>query len=136
MDFYIRIENNTPTGNPVALDNLKNLHGEDFEDNFENLGYLPCILGPAIGSGSPFVVISPVYTIEGNVVVTTQSARNMTTEERIQTIAHYKDITPKPYNSWVFNEDECIYEPPTPHPVDGNAYRWDEETTSWIAAEE
>ena len=41
-------------------------------------------------------------------------------------------IPPKPYNSWILNEDSCLYEAPTPMPDDGKMYNWDEETTSWI----
>lgn len=41
-------------------------------------------------------------------------------------------IPPKPYTSWVLNEDSCLWEAPTPSPDDGKAYRWDEDTTSWV----
>ena len=41
-------------------------------------------------------------------------------------------IPPKPFNSWVLNEDSCLWEAPTPMPNDGKIYNWDEETTSWI----
>ena len=41
-------------------------------------------------------------------------------------------IPPKPYNSWVLNEDTCLWEAPTPMPVDGKIYNWDEATTSWV----
>ena len=41
-------------------------------------------------------------------------------------------IPPKPFNSWVLNEDSCLYEAPTPMPNDDKMYRWDEETTSWV----
>ena len=43
-------------------------------------------------------------------------------------------IAPKPYPSWVLNEDTCRWEAPTPMPTDapeGQQYRWDEDTTSW-----
>ena len=40
-------------------------------------------------------------------------------------------IPPKPYNSWVLNEDTCNYQSPTPMPDDGKMYFWDEDTTSW-----
>jgi hypothetical protein len=40
-------------------------------------------------------------------------------------------IPPKPYDSWVLNEDTCLWEPPTPYPDDGEMYQWDESTTSW-----
>ena len=40
-------------------------------------------------------------------------------------------IPPKKYNSWVLNEDTCLWEPPVPRPVEG-AYYWDENTVSWV----
>ena len=66
-------------------------------------------------------------------------------------------IPPKPYNSWVLDEDKCIYKAPVDLPItytqnytkldeDGNTitdengdvvldndnYEWDEDTTSWV----
>jgi hypothetical protein len=41
-------------------------------------------------------------------------------------------IPPKPYASWVLNEDTCLWESPVPYPNDGNRYVWDEITTSWV----
>jgi len=40
-------------------------------------------------------------------------------------------IAPKPFNSWIINEDTWLWEAPTPMPDDGKVYTWDEETTSW-----
>ena len=42
-------------------------------------------------------------------------------------------IPPKPYNSWVLNEDSCLWEAPVPYPDDGERYQWDEATLSWIS---
>jgi len=42
-------------------------------------------------------------------------------------------IPPKPYPSWVLNEDTCLWDAPVPMPSDGNMYQWDEATTSWIS---
>lgn len=41
-------------------------------------------------------------------------------------------IPPKPFESWVLNEDTCLWDAPVPYPEDGKNYRWDEPTTSWI----
>ena len=38
-------------------------------------------------------------------------------------------IPPKPFNSWILNNETCLWEAPIPRP-DGNWY-WDEETISW-----
>jgi hypothetical protein len=40
-------------------------------------------------------------------------------------------IPPKPFNSWVLNEDTCRWDAPTPMPNDSNLYTWNEETLSW-----
>ena len=39
--------------------------------------------------------------------------------------------TPKPYDSWIIDEDTWIWEPPTPMPDDGNMYMWNESSQSW-----
>ena len=41
-------------------------------------------------------------------------------------------IPPKPFNSWILNEDTCLWDAPTPMPTDGKMYSWDEDTTSWV----
>jgi hypothetical protein len=40
-------------------------------------------------------------------------------------------IPPKPFNSWILNENTCIWEAPIPMPIDDNQYSWNEETLSW-----
>ena len=41
-------------------------------------------------------------------------------------------IPPKPFDSWLLNEDTCLWEAPIPYPEDGKVYKWDEETINWI----
>lgn len=41
-------------------------------------------------------------------------------------------IPPKPYPSWLLNEDTCLWDAPKPMPVDEKRYSWDEATTSWV----
>jgi hypothetical protein len=40
-------------------------------------------------------------------------------------------IGPKPYDSWVLNEETCQWEAPVPMPEGLNPYYWDEETRTW-----
>jgi len=40
-------------------------------------------------------------------------------------------IPPKPFSSWLLNEETCLWEPPVGYPSDGNEYVWDEPTTTW-----
>ena len=51
-------------------------------------------------------------------------------------------IPPKPYASWLLNEDTCLWDAPVPYPTDIGTpeepkhYKWDEATTAWVLVEE
>jgi len=45
-------------------------------------------------------------------------------------------IAPKPYPSWILNDETCLWEAPTPMPNDGKIYYWDDPNTSWVEATE
>jgi hypothetical protein len=40
-------------------------------------------------------------------------------------------IPPKPFNSWILNEDTCQWQSPIPYPQDNNKYNWNEQNKSW-----
>jgi hypothetical protein len=40
-------------------------------------------------------------------------------------------IAPKPFNSWILNEETCLWEAPVVMPQDDNRYAWNEQTLSW-----
>lgn len=40
-------------------------------------------------------------------------------------------IPPKPYPSWLLNDDTCQWEPPVAYPEGEGLYSWNEETQSW-----
>jgi hypothetical protein len=42
-------------------------------------------------------------------------------------------IAPKPYDSWVLDEETCRWEAPTPYPTDGLMYQWVEDDLNWQA---
>jgi hypothetical protein len=50
-------------------------------------------------------------------------------------------VAPKPYASWVLNEETAIYEAPVAMPEDAGTgeppkrYTWDEDNTQWVEAE-
>ena len=45
-------------------------------------------------------------------------------------------IPPKPFESWVLNEETCLWEAPVPMPDGETAYVWDEDSVNWIEATE
>jgi hypothetical protein len=44
-------------------------------------------------------------------------------------------IAPKPFNSWILNEDTCRWEAPVAMPTDGDKYTWNETNQTWDLVE-
>lgn len=44
-------------------------------------------------------------------------------------------IPPKPFESWLLNEDTCLWESPVPYPSDGLLYSWNESIINWVIDE-
>jgi len=44
-------------------------------------------------------------------------------------------IPPKPFNSFVLNENTCLWEAPVAYPQDDNRYTWNESTLTWDIVE-
>lgn len=41
-------------------------------------------------------------------------------------------IPPKPFDSWVLNEETCQWHSPIPRPTGDQHYIWDEDTKTWL----
>jgi hypothetical protein len=44
-------------------------------------------------------------------------------------------IAPKPFNSWILDEDTCLWNAPITMPINDNKYTWNELTLSWDLVE-
>lgn len=42
-------------------------------------------------------------------------------------------IPPQPFESWMLNEQSCLWESPVPYPTDGGRYQWNEASQTWGA---
>ena len=40
--------------------------------------------------------------------------------------------SPQPYASWTLNKTTWLWEAPVPRPTDGNSYKWNEESKTWV----
>lgn len=45
-------------------------------------------------------------------------------------------IPPRPYASWIMDDNTCDWQPPVAYPTDGQPYVWDETTQTWTPAGE
>ena len=44
-------------------------------------------------------------------------------------------IPPKPFDSWVLNEETARWEAPVAYPTDGLTYSWNEDELAWQVAD-
>ena len=65
-----------------------------------------------------------------------QTSFNGTFRKRFASIGYYYDlvrnafIPPRPFLSWIFNEENCQWDPPIAQPTDA-LYSWDEKDQNW-----
>jgi hypothetical protein len=45
-------------------------------------------------------------------------------------------ISPKPFPSWVLNENTCLWDAPLPYPEDGKMYSWSEDDQLWLEVQQ
>jgi hypothetical protein len=45
-------------------------------------------------------------------------------------------IPPKPFASWLLNDDTCLWDAPVEMPDDGKQYQWNEYTQAWVEVTE
>ena len=43
-------------------------------------------------------------------------------------------VPPKPFASWVLDENTCQWAAPVAQPNDGQIYQWNEESQTWVAS--
>jgi hypothetical protein len=108
MSHYAKIENNIVVDVIVAeQDFINQIEGEWVQTSYNTIG------GTHYQGGTPlrknYAGIGMIYDRERDAFRTEQ-----------------------PYNSWMLNEDSCIWEAPIPYPNDGNMYYWDEDNKEWI----
>ena len=110
-------ENNIVTEVIVGKD--ENTDGVDWEEWYGNFRGQTC-------KRTSYNTIANTHTLDGTPFRGNYAGIGFTYD-----IENDVFIAPKPYDSWIIDEDTWIWEPPTPMPDDGNKYMWNEDTQSW-----
>lgn len=117
MAHFAKIDSNNLVIDIVALENSVMLDADNTESELKGKEFLNNLLGQA------------------NWVQTSRSGgfrKNYAGVGYTYDSTRDAFIAPKPFTSWVLDEDTCQWNPPTPYPDDGNPYVWDEATTQWL----
>ena len=133
MELFIRIVDGQPFEHPILGDNFRQAFPDIDVNNlppefarFERVPR-PSLIYAALNSNQP------TYQWVDGVVKDVWDVTPMTPQEIADKQNAVKAVWATfPFQSWVFNEELCKFEAPTPRPDDNKAYVWDESTTSWV----
>ena len=123
MAYFAEIDDTNVVTRVLAVPDSQEERGHDF-------------LAVDLGLGGTWVQTS--YNTRGGVHTNngTPLRKNYAGIGYIYDIERDAFIPPKPFDSWLLNEDTCLWDAPTPYPSDGGIYGWDEDTKSWIEVQE
>lgn len=120
MAHFAEIDENNIVTRVLVVDNANEDNGQEF-------------LANTLGLGGTWLKTS--YNTQGGV----HSNGGTPFRKNYAGIGYTYDATrdafipPKPFNSWLLDEDTCLWNAPTPMPIEeGKMFKWDEGTTSWI----
>ena len=128
MAHFAKVDDNNIVLNVHVVDNKHLLNAQGVED--ENLGIT--YLNSVHGTGWTWVQTS-FHTAGGqHDLGGTPIRKNFAGIGDTYDEVRDAFIPPKPYPSWILNEDTCQWEAPTAKPFEpGTYYDWNEGTTSW-----
>jgi hypothetical protein len=117
MAHFAEVDENNIVLRVLVVDDLHESDGQNFLANTLGLGgtWLKTSYNTAAG----------VHTLGGTPFRKNYAGIGYSYDEALDAF-----IAPKPYPSWVLNNETCVYEAPVAMPTDGQ-YTWNEETTSW-----
>jgi hypothetical protein len=135
MKLFIQIQDGQPVGHPILDENFRCAFPDIDTDNLpESFAHFVRVAPPIVGVYEVYEGVS--YEWQNGLITDVHHTRAMTTEEIATKQNTIKTEWAKVgYASWVWHEELCYFKPPVPMPQDGNQYRWDEVTTSWVSLE-
>jgi len=135
MGYFVTIDENNFVNKVSTINNnvftINNIERNDLANDFLNNLY-----------NTSYVWLQTSYNTRGGVHY--QADNNTPSVDQSKAfrknyagIGYYYDsirdafIPPKPFPSWILNEQSCLWQSPIPYPNDGNNYYWNEEIQQW-----
>lgn len=118
MAYFAEIDENNIVTRVLVVDDLEEDNGQDF-------------LANTLGLGGTWIKTS--YNTQGGIHLNggTPLRKNYAGPGFIYDEQRDAFIPPKPFNSWLLNEDTCQWNPPVEYPNDGKFYTWNEDNQTW-----
>jgi hypothetical protein len=128
MKLYIKYIDGKIVDHPMLEENLRQVNPQFDPANLPNdLKVFERVAAPIPG---PYNRVESIYQLQyDNIVRDVHTVVGYTAEERAAKIEQAMGFEHP--NGWVFNEDICGWEPPSPPPDDGKKYVWSNDLASW-----
>jgi hypothetical protein len=119
MAHFAEIDSNSVVLRVLVVDDLHEANGHDFLANTLGLG--------GTWLKTSYNTLGGVHRAGG-----TPFRKNYAGVGYTYDLSRDAFIPPKPFGSWVLNEDTCNWEAPISRPTDDKRYTWNEDTLSWV----
>jgi hypothetical protein len=133
MAYFAKIGLNNKIIEVLSVHNNELLDSNGVEQEVNGINFLTKLTGWSIWKQTSYNTSGGVHLLGGTPFRKNHAGIDYTYDETRDAF-----IAPKPYVSWILNENTCIWEAPIVRPeltqeqIDNkNYYFWNEETTSW-----
>lgn len=132
MRLFIRLKDGKPFEHPILERNLRMAFPSVDPNNLPDwLAEFKRVPRPEVGVYDVYEGVR--YEFDGPMVTDVHTVRPMTLEEKTQKQDEIRAAwSENGFSSWVFDAEGGYFKPPLPYPDDGNIYRWDDESVSWV----
>jgi hypothetical protein len=120
----IGLNNKVIEVNSVHNNVLKDSNG--IEQEINGIDFLTKLTGWAIWKQTSYNTVGGVHNNGGTPFRKNHASIGYTYDEDRDAF-----IPKKPYNSWILNEQTCLWGAPVAYPTDGQRYQWNEQIQNW-----
>jgi hypothetical protein len=109
------------------IDNINSMTPNGVENEKVGCTFLTKLFGHETWIKTSFNTRGGVHTLGGTPLRKNYAGVGYTYDSRRDAF-----IPPRPYPSWVLNEETCLWDAPVAAPDDGKIYVWDERIVNWV----
>jgi hypothetical protein len=126
MASFAKIGLNNKVIEVLSVHNNELLDSNGVEQEVNGIDFLTKLTGYPVWKQTSYNTIGGVHSSGGTPLRKNHAGIGYTYDEDRDAF-----IAPKPFNSWILNEDTCLWEAPVAYPDDGQDYKWNETIQNW-----
>ena len=130
MAYFAKIGLNSKVIEVLSVNNEVLKDADGVEQEAIGIDFLTKLTGYPLWKQTSYNTNGGVHNNNGTPLRKNYAGIGMTYDEDRDAFIHKK-----PFNSWILNENTCLWNAPVAKPQDGNQYIWNEQTLSWNIVE-